>query len=218
MVSNELRARQLNVEVLKSMSGGDETPVNRMRENPRNARITGTIHCQGNPASLPSVAVVDASITRRFVVIPAGEALKAQNPAVKHELMGKEQPAVLAWMMEGARRFAAMFASNEWTMPSVVERETWRWLSEASPLGRFITECCDTGPDRFDTSNHLYERFCDWRRHAGLRSSIPSQNAFGRALTDAGYPSAQRRVPQGCGSANTKVRVGLKAHGDARLL
>ena len=180
----ELEGEDLKTGRFKALVGGDEMMVNRMRRDPVTFRCVATIHAMANPDCLPQLRVVDESIRRRIVVIPAGASVPAaeRDPDIKRRMMGEELPGIMQWLIDGAKRYAV----NGFAMPEAVTDATSRFFAEASPIGRWIGERCETGPHRTPATD-LYLDFNAWYREMGFRRTRPSMTAWGRTLTGLGY-------------------------------
>ena len=89
------------------------------------------------------------------------------------------------------------------TNPTRCASATDRYRSDADVVGRFIdAECHTGGAQSAATTKVLYERFQHWAANEGCDEL--SKVAFGRALTDKGYPVDQ--------SSHDRLRRGIRLH------
>jgi putative DNA primase/helicase len=126
----------LDDEQVKSITGNDRLRARRMREDRRSFWPTHTLIMFSNYR--PRIQGRGEDVWRRLrlvpweITIPEAE----RDPDLLDKIRG-EAPAVLAWMVAGARRFHA----GGFTPPEAVRVATAAYRTDEDHLGRFVTEC-----------------------------------------------------------------------------
>jgi len=146
---------------------------------------------------LPQLDGNDPAIWRRLQLLPFLRVFdKAEQDSNLFDKLKLEAPGILAWLVEGAVRYYAEGIKK----PLVVENAIAAYRAECDPLGQFLSENYDPDPKGKVVTSILYSEYVSWNRQMGLET--PSQNAFGRLLTKAGYSGEK--------SSGTAYRRGLK--------
>lgn len=74
--------------------------------------------------------------------------------------------AVLAWLVEGARRW---YAEGEAPMPPSVAADTDAWRREADEIRSFLTDTVEFDPNARALSSDLYLAYAEWAANHGRR-------------------------------------------------
>ncbi len=101
--------------------------------------------------------------------------------------------AVLAWIVEGARRFIANGFKIE--LPEAARAALAEYNRENDWLQDFIDDCCDVGPNYTAGSAELYSSY-SYHCQATGASFKRDLREFRNALTAAGYES--KHTNKGC--------------------
>lgn len=186
---------QLAAERLKQITGGAPLTGNAMRQNPITWNPTHTLVMTANPDAEPQVT--DPALRARLRIIPANAQEHDVRPARRAlaAAWGREAPGVLAMFM---RECAAWLEAPETAGNAVAPGEAAGLVQELvenqSPVLAWLAAC--TRPDEAGTpSRELYHAFAGWHdAHALFRkAAIPTETAWGRAMSDAGYPPFHTR-------------------------
>lgn len=119
----------------------------------------------------------DPAIARRMVLIPFKEVFAGhRKDKALPEKLRAEAPAVLAWLIEGARKWYA----DGLAIPSKVHDASRDYLAEHDDAAMWIEECCDTGPNLTDSASELYASFRLWKRERG--EAEPSMTVWGQRM------------------------------------
>jgi putative DNA primase/helicase len=175
--------RKFDLAVLKRLTGGDTIKARFMRQDffsfkPSHLLLMVTNH-------LPDIDDTSEAVWRRVRVIP----FMVQIPDDERDeslvdQLESEADAVLSWLVDGWADYRARGGLDE---PNAVFVATDRYKADADVIGRFIdAECLTGGAQSSAATKVLYERFCRWAANVGCDEL--SKVAFGRALTDRGYP------------------------------
>lgn len=182
---------RLDEGLAKSLSGGDRVTARFMGEGAFSWDPTHQLWLTGN--TLPRLdSGGGKSMFRRLKVIPfLHEVPKEQvDPGLKDRLVDEHGPAILAWLVEGAVKYAQQGIGED---PMTVSNATGSYRQEMDTLGMFIEEKCITYTEEERTVTYgviphvpvlaLYEqyrRFCD----ANNMSRPISQIAMSRRLRE----------------------------------
>ena len=176
--------------LVKSLTGGDKVRARRMREdfwqfNPTHKFALCTNH-------KPEVKGTDHAIWRRLVLIAF--ARKFWNPdkgeTGPDELkQDKALPAKLKAEAEGVLLWAVQ-GCLDWqrgglTIPDSVRAATAEYRSENDTLGRFVSECCQTGQPYKEKFASLFDALGKWCHDGG--DNLPSKRFVGGWLKDSDF-------------------------------
>jgi putative DNA primase/helicase len=153
--------------LVKALTGRDRIVTRALYRDAEEFTPTFTIFLAANEP--PRVRDDDPAIWRRLVRLPFLASIPAdeRDPAVKTELL--EDPtaraAVLAWAVEGAKRYAAEGLHE----PTPIRQATDAWRRELNPVAEFALECLeDSLTDRL-RPQELREAYERWCQRAGER-------------------------------------------------
>lgn len=106
---------------------------------------------------------------------------------------------VLAWLVRGCLDWQR----DGLQPPKAVQACTDEWRDDSNDVKAFVNEVCAIGEHCSATSNDLYAEYREWAKRQG--NEAITSNAFGRRLTDLGYP------PHNSGTARMRKGIGLYA-------
>lgn len=195
--------RRLDTSILKRISSTDPITANPKYRDPFQFVPSHTPVLYTN--FLPRVGSSDAGTWSRLVVIPCRASFRGQRGEVKDYcsfLVENAGGAVLAWMVEGARRFIANGCTL--TPPQCVRDEVEAYRAENDWLSQFIAEQCEVGKDFTVKASDLqlaYRTYCDETGEYCRRS-----NDFKTALEAAGFERHKTKA----GMIYTGLRLGVE--------
>ena len=135
---------------------------------------------------LPKVGTTDKGTWDRLVTIP----FNANFRGVKGEILNYADylfthsgGAVLAWIIEGARRFIAN--NYKIAMPECVKAAIGAYRANNDWLNSFLSECCEIGSSYTQKSGELYGEYRDYCSRIG--DYTRSAADFKTAVEGAGY-------------------------------
>ncbi|MGM9380308.1 phage/plasmid primase, P4 family [Streptomyces antibioticus] len=190
---------------LKELTGGDTLTARYMHQGFFTFEPTHHLWLMGNHQ--PRVKAGGNSFWRRLRLVPFAhivpEDKKVENLA--QLLIDEEGPGILAWIIAGA---IAHFAGGGLREPASVKAATDAYAAEEDHIGRFLEDCCVSGPTahvRTETGRvrSAYEAWC----HAEGEQAMDART-FGRELKARGIvrkPSSGKYFYAG---------LGLLAEGD----
>lgn len=118
---------------------------------------------------------VTAGTWRRLTLVEFPYKFKPTGPdgnlRQRVESGDEQQRAVLAWLVEGARRWyeAERQAETAAPLPTAVKAATDQWQYHANAAARFIEEHLELDPDSAVRSNDVFRAFDEWARGNGHR-------------------------------------------------
>ena len=195
--------RRLDTSILKRISSTDPITANPKYRDPFQFVPSHTPVLYTN--FLPRVGSSDAGTWSRLVVIPCRASFRGQRGEVKDYcsfLVESAGGAVLAWMVEGARRFITNGCTL--TPPRCVRDEVEAYRAENDWLSQFIAEQCEVGKDFTVKASDLqlaYRTYCDESGEYCRRS-----NDFKTALEAAGFKWHKGKL----GATYTGLRLGVE--------
>jgi len=168
-------AQRLSLGRVKYLTGMSDLRTRRMRENwitfPSTHKII--MDCNERPVvSNPSDAVWNRLVSVPFDVVIPDDEIDTDLP-VKLEA---ELPGILAWIIEGARRY---YLEGLRGRPAEVEMSTGEYRQTADRLCEFIQDCCGLNEFAWVSSGQLVNAYQDWCRRNGEKFPLE-----GRDFTD----------------------------------
>lgn len=109
----------------------------------------------------------DFAITERMVLVPFRQRFEGARKDVRlPEKLRAEYPGILAWFIEGARKWAA----DGLRVPSAVAEASSEYMHEQNDLLQWINERCHLGgPAADERSSVLYADYSEWKQARGER-------------------------------------------------
>ena len=188
-MSNELEEGAFWAESrIKELTGDDTLTARFMRQDNFEFVQTQKHLIAGNHK--PRLRGGDPAIARRMVLIPFLEVFEGhrKDMALPSKLRA-EAPAVLAWLIEGARKWYA----DGLAIPTKVHEASRDYLAEHDDAAMWIEECCERGPNLSDAASDLYASFRLWKRERG--EAEPSMTVWGQRM--ALVPAVTKRKTSG---------------------
>lgn len=166
-------------ERLLSISGEDTLTVDRKYRQPWTGQIPARILVLSN--ELPRLSDSSGALASRFIVLTMSTSFYGrENPTLTDELVD-EMPGIFNWAVDGLERLRARgrFLQPESSSEAIRELEDL-----GSPIGAFIRDECETGPQAEVPCDALYSAWKSWCESAG-RSYPGNRQTFGRDLRAA---------------------------------
>jgi putative DNA primase/helicase len=189
----------LNEATVKRATGADMVTARFLYKNPFTYRPNYKIWVTTN--HLPRLKSVGPDMRRRIQVLELDFIPKKPDHDLEQKLE-KEHPAILAWMIEGARDWI----EKGLNAPKGVTGSTDRYFSEQDTLGAWIAERTRTVDSAITPSSVLCESYNRFLSERG-RDDIESSH-FGRMLSARGYKSRLAKAHQGANRA--RCFIGIK--------
>jgi len=161
------RSMRLDHELVKTLAGSDPITARGLHRDPITFRPEATVWLATNHR--PRVDADDDALWERLREVP----FRVQIPederdrTLRARLADPEAsgPAVLAWIVEGARRWQA----EGLAAPEAVRGATRAYRAEADRIGAWVAACCVVRRDAWTTAAALRESYEKWCGAEGER-------------------------------------------------
>ena len=181
VVSSELPAgKAWNEAVIKDLTGGDIITARFMRQDFFEYMPQFTLFIAGNHR--PSFSGIDEAIRRRVCLVPFTQTIPAaeRDPELPEKLKA-EWPAILRWMIEGAKEWQRVGLA----VPEAVRAASADYMEDEDTLSDFFSENVQDDPFGKVSVSDMYDRFCRWQRSQGFKQ-IWTKKAMGTAFAELG--------------------------------
>jgi putative DNA primase/helicase len=149
---------------IKNMTGGDPITAHFMRKNSFTYQPQFKLTFLGNCA--PAISNLDSAIQRRFLIIPFN--CKPAEPDLRlDEMLAKEWPGILRWMILGAVDWHA----NGLIVPKAISEATTEYFDSQDAMGQWLSEACDVDPRNellMEKSKLLFESWSTFAKAQGV--------------------------------------------------
>ena len=186
VIAAELEEGQrLNTSIIKQLCSTDDLFVEKKYKAPFSFTPTHTVILYTN--HLPRVGATDDGIWRRLIVIPFRAKFEGKSDTKNYgdQLQQKAGPAVLSWIIEGAKKVIdSGFRISE---PEIVRDSISEYREQNDWLTQFLTECCDITDDPMDEapSGELYQTYREYSLKMGEYTRSTAD--FYAALENKGF-------------------------------
>jgi len=167
--------RSWNDTLLKDLTGGEKMTARKMHKDEFSFTPCATLIFTAN--TLPSFHGAQEAMLRRVLLVEMSRKFSAdeQDPNLAARLLNDEGPAILGWMIEGARKFLANGGGVKGLgIPKAITDATQKYFEEEDIVLQFLIEMQSGGgrPNEwsegaFVSYTVLQEEFSDWTRRNG---------------------------------------------------
>lgn len=183
---------RLHHDRIKQLTGGD--PMRAANKYERSFEFQPTCKLWMSANRKPRVTDDTPAFWARVMTIPfpvsfVGREDRDLRPTLEHA--AEHQTAILAWLVEGARRYLA----DGLRAPATIRTATEDYERESDPLAAFFEEALAYTPGSEIVAADLFHHYCAWARACGLseRERLTA-TAFGRRV---GERFTSRRTNRG---------------------
>ena len=182
---------RLNTSLVKQFCSTDEIFAEKKYKDPFAFTPSHTLVLYTN--HLPKVGANDPGTWRRLIVVPFNARIEGSGDIKNYAdyLYDKAGPAILAWMIEGAK--SVIDANFHITQPECVREATALYRENSDWLDHFLSECCDIGNDYQAASGDFYYAYRDFCTRNGEYTR--STTDFYAAIDLAGF--TRKRTTKG---------------------
>lgn len=173
---------------VKSLTGGDKISARFMRQDLFTFDPQFTLIIAGN--TRPEITNVDDAMRRRMHLIPF-ETKPVRKDVDLPDKLKEEYPAILAWIVEGAR----LWLAEGLNPPEVVVKATQEYLEGEDALGRWVEERCVVNPTSEVGTTEAFHDFREWARENNeAKGKDWSQRKFNGEMRSRGFEPARDRA------------------------
>ena len=164
---------RLSTSILKQLCSTDEVSGEKKYKDPFKFTPTHTLILYTN--HLPRVGASDEGTWRRLIIIPFNAQFEGKTEVKNYTeyLVEKAGPAILAWIIEGARQ--VIKNAFHLDAPECVTEAIQKYRGQNDWLRHFLDDCCDVAPSFSEKSGALYTAY---------RSYCQQMNEYTRSTTD----------------------------------
>lgn len=191
---------QLNVALVKALTGGDAIAARRLYAN-EVVEFVPVFSPWLRTNHRPAIREQSEAVWRRVRLVPFTVTIpRTERDTALQGRLYTELAGVLRWIIEGA----AAYLRDGLEPPASVTAATDAYREEEDILGAFIADRCLAADDCAAAPRELYAAWESWAKEHGEKPG--TSTSFGRALTDAGYPAGRDR-------RGNRVRLGIALRG-----
>jgi len=150
--------------VLNAIISGE--PVTIEQKNQRAYTVSSQAKVAFAMNDLPRINDANNGIFRRVKVIKFPHLPPENRNEELKGLILDEAPGILNWAIEGLRRLRKR---GRFEIPESVRQATETFKQDNDKAALFVSECCQTGPDKRTQSQLLYNAYRQWCLDNGLR-------------------------------------------------
>jgi putative DNA primase/helicase len=192
------RADQAAVaERLLNITGEDEITIDRKYREAWTGKLQIRFLILTN--ELPRLADASGALASRFIVLTMTKSFYGhEDLSLTDKLLG-ELPSILNWSLAGLARLRDR---GYFVQPASAAEAVQTLEDLGSPIGAFLRDRCNVGPEYEVAVDHLFEAWTNWCQNQG-RSHPGTAQTFGRDLR-AACPTLHIKRPR---SANDRIRI-----------
>lgn len=152
---------------IKALTGGDPVSARFMRQDFFEYTPNFKLVIAGNHK--PRLATVDEAIRRRLHLVP----FEVHIPEARRDLdlgakLAAEHAGILTWAVQGCLDYL----NQGLDAPERVKAATEAYFASQDIMSEFLSECCETGPDFWETPKLM---FSAWREFAKGQGLLPGR-------------------------------------------
>lgn len=181
--------KRLSTASAKQLASTDKIAAEKKYKDPFSFTPSHTLVLYTN--HLPKVGAMDRGIWRRLIVVPFEAKIEGRKDVKNYGDVLYEQagPAVLSWIIEGARLIHA--ENYQLTPPRCVIEATEAYRESNNWFAHFTEDCCQIGSDLECASSDLYQAYRAWAIGSG--EYVRSTRDFYAAVEHAGFTRRRTR-------------------------
>ncbi len=189
---------RLSTSLIKQLTSTDPIAAEQKYKDPFSFKPTHTVVLYTN--HLPKVGAMDRGTWRRLIVVPFNAVLSGDGKIRNYANYLEEEagPAVLKWVMEGARLVIRDGKKPE--MPEAVREATAQYRESNDWMSQFLEDCCEVGAGMTQPSGTLYTEY---------RMHCTRNGEFARSTAEF-YTALEQRGMQLYRNKSGRYVIGLK--------
>jgi P4 family phage/plasmid primase-like protien len=178
---------------LKKITGGDPVDVRRLYGETQN-NVNLSVRFIELVNEMPTTNDATIALRRRLLLLDCPNKVLVPDPDMDRKLLA-ERPGILRRFVQALHR---LYQRGMFRMSVFSQHEIDAYLTENDPVAYWMAERLDHEPDPqlAASSNELWADFKTWSGDMGYQRLIP-EVAWGRKLTNLGYASKVRTMPNG---------------------
>ena len=165
------------VQVLLEISGEDHVTVNRKNKSAWKGRLGVRFMLMSNDT--PTFSDRSGALVDRMLYVAFRQSFFGREDTSLTEKLMEELPGILNWALDGLER---LDARGRFTQPDSGRAEAEATRRLADPIGAFIEDWCEVGPDQHISLDHLYLKYRNWCEAEGRTKDTTTKEIFSRDL------------------------------------
>lgn len=153
---------QAIIEVLLSVSGEDPQTIERKHKEAWSGRLPTRFVLAAN--ELPRLGDYSEALLSRLIILRFHESFEGREDRGLEKKIAAELPGILAWAFAG---WESLHAAGRFTQPATGQDEIKEFKELNNPIGAFLAECCEIGPEYEVIKRRLYEAWAQWCKDHG---------------------------------------------------
>ena len=166
LIASELEeSMRLSTSLIKQLCSTDEIQGEKKYKAPIKFEPSHTLILYTN--FLPRVGAIDEGTWRRLIVVPFNAVIESHSDIKNYAdyLVKNAGPAILSWIMDGAKRVIA--SDFRIDMPNAVKAVTEEYRERNDWLAQFIDECCELDSEYKERSGAVYDEYRSYSLRIG---------------------------------------------------
>jgi putative DNA primase/helicase len=194
------------VPILLQVIGEDTITVHRKNRSSWNGRLGARFMMMSNDT--PTFSDRSGALGGRMIYVKFDQSFYGREDVSLTDKLLAELPGILNWALAGLQR---LDGRGRFTEPDSgqAEAEAVRRLSD--PIGAFIEDWCELGPDRNITLDTLFTRYKNWCESEGRTKDSTTKEIFSRDLRSKLDSLVVKR--QRMNGKQTQILYGIGADG-----
>ncbi len=162
-ISSEIEESAHSAEArIKQLTGDAELTARYMRGDEFTFPVTHKHVLAGN--FKPRLKGDDFAMQRRMVLVPFTQQFTGTRKDERlPEKLKAEYPGILAWAIEGARKWA----TDGLRIPTAIVESSKEYMAEQDDLALWVEECCNVGDGLRCKSSDLFTSYNHWKQRNG---------------------------------------------------
>lgn len=199
LASETQEGGRLDEQLVKDLTGGEEITACKKFMSPFNFPPVAKLWMSGNHK--PRITGTDEGMWRRVRLLPFEASFRGDdaNPNLREELR-EELPGILAWAVEGFRRWKAEGLG----LPERVKLAVADYRAAEDDLADFIADRIEEAPDAVTCPKRtVFSEYENWTEAEGIRHPM-TQKQLSRKLKDRGWKDLHGKFWRGWRIAEEK--------------
>jgi len=163
---------KINDAQIKALASGELTTAEHKHKTPFDFHPFATGWFGTN--HMPHTQDFSEALFRRAIIIPFNKIFN-QKEQDKHliDKLKKELPGILNMALAGLEQ---VFLRGGFTRTIECEDAKKRWRLECDQAAQFVEDCCEFGPDFYESSKNIYENYQRWAEENGVKGKLNRNN------------------------------------------
>lgn len=196
---------QWNDALVKTMCAGGVVKARFIGKDETTFTPRGTLWFSGN--SKPSFAKLDEGMVRRILILPFDQTPAKPDLHLTQHLIEHEGPAILRWMLDGARVWHVAGLGT----PRRVIEETESYFADNDPFRAWLRDCCRLGPGERLTTADAVRSYHGWCRSSAnpdpMAEVLSEMKLVARLLQVPGVHKWRSNTAKGVTGLGLKLQV-----------